>query len=148
MTAPSEVKGVLEDLLSTLGMSSVACLVRLNADWPGIVGPLLAGKTSPARLRNGVLTVIVRNHAWAQELQLGKTSLLSRINRTRGGETIQDIRFLVAPLPAGEPPLPRRDEESPAAPSFPEPEGISDVSDPEIRDILRSLSRKAASRKS
>ncbi len=147
MTAPSDVKGVLEDLLSTLGMSSVARLVRLGAEWPGIVGPLLAGKTSPARLRNGVLTVLVMNHAWAQELQLGKNALLEKINRTQRGETIQDIRFLVSPLPADEPPPPPPGEESPADPSFPEPEGISAVSDPETREILRSLSRKAATRK-
>jgi hypothetical protein len=147
MTLPFKVKAVLEELLPSLGLSSVTRTVRLRAVWPDIAGPTLSGKTAPDRIRNDVLTVTVPNHAWAQELQLGKTALIERINGVLADGPIRDIRFLVASLPERKPsPLPKVPE-SPSAGAYPEPEGIMALRDPETREILRSLSRKAAARK-
>jgi len=150
MKKPRRVSAALEEVLSSLGLSSVTWMVRLSAAWEGIVGPLLSGKTFPARLKNGVLTVIVQNHAWAQELQLKKPALMERVNTVLGMEPLRDIRFLVGPLPAGE--NEERDalfpdKEFSRFPPFPEPQGLSGVRDPETREILKSLSRKAARRK-
>src|SRR5512146_2094532 len=120
---------------------------RLVSSWPEIVGPLLSGKTSPSKLRARVLTVLVLNHAWAQELQLGKQVLLDRIRRVLGNEEVADVRFLVGPLPDAEPEAreipPGDDNTVPAV----EPAGIAATADPETRETLRSVARKAASRK-
>jgi hypothetical protein len=138
---------LLEEVLAAQGLRSVTWMVRLSSAWPEIVGPLLAGKTSPVKLRNRVLTVLVQNHAWAQELQLRKPALLERINGILEGGKAMDIRFAVGSLPSAEPEEPDVGPASgnllPAA----EPEGVAGVADPETREILRSLARKAASRK-
>jgi predicted nucleic acid-binding Zn ribbon protein len=147
MKKAARVSDVLEDVLAAQGLLSVAWMVRLSSAWPEIVGPLLSGKTYPAKLKNRVLTVTVLNHSWAQELQLRKPALLERINGILEGEKASDIRFVVGPLPAAG----TEEPESPGAGAAPlpaaEPEGISCVADPETRKILRSLARKAASRK-
>ncbi|MBI5420520.1 MAG: DUF721 domain-containing protein [Deltaproteobacteria bacterium] len=149
MKKTKAVSGILEEVLSALGLSSVTRMVRLSSAWPDIAGPLLAGKTAPAKLKNGVLTVLVRNHSWAQELQLGKTVLLARINSFMETEKIQDIRFVVGPIPGPddkEEENPRREKPPSFTPPVAEPEGIDGIGDPETREILRSLSRKAACR--
>jgi hypothetical protein len=142
------VSDVLDEVLAAQGLSSVTWMVRLSLEWPGIVGPILSGNTAPVKLRNGILTVLVRNHSWAQELQLQKPVLIRRIAAVLGEERIRDIRFVTGPLPEAEPgrPSPSKTSVSPGAP-IADPEGIAGIDDPETREILRSLSRKALSRK-
>src|SRR4030065_677102 len=69
------LSAILESILvDALGLPAAAIQVRLLRSWGEIVGPLLDGKTSPGKIRNGVLTVFVQNHAWAQELQLTRAA--------------------------------------------------------------------------
>ncbi len=144
-------------LVDTLGLQAAATQVRLLRAWGEIVGPLLSGKTAPGKIRNGVLTIFVPNHAWAQELQLSTPVLLGRIRTVAGGEKIRDIRFSVDSgnfPPAGEK-SGRGEGEVPApgaiAPGddipVPEPDGIEEVRDPETREILRSLYRRSSRNK-
>lgn len=138
----------LEELLVGHGLSSVASSVRLRAAWSEIVGPLLSSKTAPGRLKNGVLTVLVANHAWAQELQLKKPFLLERANASLGTGTVSDIRFSVAPLPEEETPDgASAPPDGKPLPFVPDPDGISGISDPEMRQILRSIARRIAALK-
>jgi len=148
MKRATKISDFMEELLAGHGLTSVTWMVRLRAAWPEVVGPLLSGKTSPARLKNGVLTVLVQNHAWAQELQLKKPVLIAQANAALGKVSVKDIRFAVGPLPDEE-----NDavESQPASkehlPSAPEPEGIAGVADPETRRVLRSIARRIASLK-
>lgn len=144
----ARVSDVLEEVLAAQGLSSVTWMVRLSSAWQDIVGPILSGKTAPSKLRNGLLTVLVPDHSWAQELQLRKPILLERIGSVLGEKKVRDIRFMTGPLPEPETgeATPGKKPVSTGAPVA-EPEGISGVGDPETREILRSLSRKAASRK-
>ena len=147
---------ILESLLAdTLGLPAVAVQVRLLRSWEEIVGPLLGGRTAPGKIRNGVLTVFVRNHAWAQELQLSKPALLERIRSFAGKEAVREIRFAVdsGSCPTeGMEPLRGRDPAPGAAaepddPLPPDPGGLEEVRDPETREILRSINRKSSRRK-
>ncbi len=146
MKKAAKMSVLLEEVLAAQGLHSVTWMVRLSSAWPEIVGPLLAGKTSPVKLKNRVLTVLVHNHAWAQELQLRKPALLERINGILEGGKAMDIRFAVGPLPSAEPEEPEARPESGNLPAAAEPEGVAAVADPETREILRSLARKAFSR--
>ena len=148
MKKPARVSDVLEEVLASQGLSSVAWMVRISSGWSGIVGPILSGKSAPYKLKNGLLTVRVRDHSWAQELQLQKPVLIRRIAEVLGEDRIRDIRFMTGPLSDEEPvkaPPPEKPVRSGSP--FAEPEGISAIGDPEIREILRSLSRKAFSRR-
>ncbi|MBE0603174.1 MAG: DUF721 domain-containing protein [Deltaproteobacteria bacterium] len=139
---PSPLSADLERYLASLDIPEVSLLVSLHKAWPRIAGPLLTSKASPARFRNGVLTIVVRNHSWAQELQMSKPVLLSKIVAATGPNCpVTDLRFVVGafPLPEAE-----RDEPPDDGPDFaaPEPEGLADVADPEMRESLRAISRR------
>ena len=125
------LSSVLSSFLESLRIPHVAFLVSLRKGWPEIAGPLVSRNAIPLSLRNGVLTIVARNHAWAQELQMSKTTLLSRIRETMGERIpVNDLRFAVGP------------EESPL-PAGPDPEGLSAVADPETRESLRTIYRRS-----
>ncbi len=148
MKKPAKVSEFLEDALSSLGLSSVGWMVRIRSGWPGIVGPILSGNSFPARLKNGLLTVLVRDHSWAQELQLKKPLLIRGIAELLGEERVREIRFVTGPLPRAESEEAVPQVEFPSADrSVPDPEGLSRIGDPETREILRSISRKSSSRR-
>jgi hypothetical protein len=146
MKGPVRIAASLEDLLAALGLPSIGLQVRLGKAWPSVVGPLLADKTAPSGLKYGVLTIRVRNHTLAQEMQFLKPDLLAGIEAALGGNAVRDIRFVVGPVVAEGNQAPRPEKISAAPPLLPDPDGLDGVRDPEFRDILRSLSRKAASR--
>jgi hypothetical protein len=142
---PVPLSADLERFLEAIGVPQVSLLVRLHKGWPGIAGPLLAGKAFPRQFRNGILTLTVRNHSWAQELQLAKPGLLANIRSALGPDSpVTDVRFVVGPMesaePAGRPPAA---EPTGTVPPEPEPEGLASVSDAQTRDILRSIHRRA-----
>ena len=130
--AIEKLSRTLERLLSDAGLPAVASQVSLVRSWERIAGPLLAGKTSPSRLRNGILTVHVPSASWAQELQLAKPVLLERIGAFLGKETVRDIRFLVGPVPpaGGNPPADADAAERDALPPLRSPEEIDRLPDP------------------
>jgi len=155
------LSSILESILAdTLRLPAAAIQVRLLRSWEEIVGPLLIDKTAPGKVRNGVLTVFVRNHSWAQELQLSAPALLERIRTVTGEEKVREIRFQVdagsclsgdpaagEKIPGKERKPSRREgdaghDRSPAL----EPIGLEEVRDPETREILRSICRKSSGR--
>lgn len=142
---PNLLSGAVDELLGNLGLPAIRALVRLSQGWESLCGALLAQKTAPADLRGGVLTVLVCNHSWAQELQFSKPLLLERIRGMLGEGVVADIRFSVGPLPEAAPeetdtPSGRR---PPSTIPLPEPDGLSEIDDPELRATLLSIQRRA-----
>jgi len=137
------LSSILDAFLESLRIPHVAFLVSLRKRWPEIAGTLVSRNATPLSLRNGVLTVAVRNHAWAQELRMSKTTMLERIRETAGERIpVSDIRFAVGSLAsAGEAETTLSDE--PPIPAGPDPEGLSAVADPETRESLRAIFRRA-----
>jgi predicted nucleic acid-binding Zn ribbon protein len=137
------LSSILDAFLESLRIPHVAFLVTLRKRWPEIAGPLVSRNATPLSLRNGVLTIAVRNHAWAQELRMSKTTMIGRIRETVGERIpVSDIRFAVGSLgPADEAEAQPREE--PPLPAGPDPEGLSAVADPETRESLRALHRRA-----
>lgn len=154
---PDKLGAILDSVLAdALGLPAAALQVRLTRSWTEVVGPLLGGKTCPGRIRNGVLTIHVPNHAWAQELQLSQPALLEKIRAFAGEDAVREIRFVAAGVYGPAAPLPARGGEGPpdaetaaqGAPPAPfEPSGLEDVRDSETREILRSIGRKSARRR-
>lgn len=148
--SPKRLSTILETVLvDALGLPAAATQVRLLRSWEEIVGPYLGRKTSPGKIRNGVLTVHVPSHAWAQELQLSTPVLLEKIRAVADREKVREIRFAVGPgtgsVPlrgVGEPPAHSGNDRREEVP-FPDPCGLEEISDPETREILRSICRKS-----
>ena len=84
---------------------------------------------------------MVRNHVWAQELQMSKPTLLSKIIPVAGSHSpVSDLRLMVGTIPP-----PEEDQTGPTKipntnPAI-EPGELSEVADPEIRELLRAIIR-------
>ncbi len=140
------LSSILDAFLESLRIPHVAFLVSLRKRWPEIAGPLVSRNAIPLSLRNGVLTVAVRNHAWAQELRMSTTTMIERIRETPGKRIpVSDIRFSVGALAsAGE--AETAPCEEPPFPAGPDPEGLSSIADPEMRGSLRAIARRSRER--
>ena len=93
---PVPLSADLERYLSALGLPQLTLLVSLHRSWKDIAGPILSARAVPAKFRNGVLTIAVRDHSWAQELQLCKPALLAKVAAATGpGSPVSDLRFIV-----------------------------------------------------
>lgn len=68
----------------------------LAAQWERVVGPDVARRTRPARLRNGVLTVLTASPAWSDELSLHSPRIIEALCRAVPGAQLQRLRFSVA----------------------------------------------------
>jgi len=85
--------------------------------------------------------ILVRNHTWAQELQMSKPALLSKITSAAGPHgQVSDLRFVVGTIPQPEEDQAEPPEKIPARLAV-EPERLSEVADPEIRESLRAIIR-------
>ena len=124
---------------------------KLLEIWRQSVGPQIATRTHPENIRRGTLFVKVATSVWMQQLQYMKKEIIEKMNRLHGGETVQNIRFVIGEIPsrpAGEkrderpgPDLDARsltdDDKKEIASS------LSVVGDAELRDIMkRVITRK------
>ena len=70
----------------------------LTQFWNDIAGPILAHRTIPGGVRNGVLTVVVPNDAWSEEMATARYVLRKKINDALGEASpvkVLDINFVV-----------------------------------------------------
>lgn len=73
---------------------------RVHGQWRELVGDRIADRTSPGRVKDGVLPIRVANAAWMHELSSMGDALLERL-RERSGGMVENIRFYVGkPRPA------------------------------------------------
>ncbi len=81
--------------------------------WDVVVGSAIAARAYPLRLQNQVLTVMVSNGPWMQQLSFMKRELVEKINTQLGNERVKEIVLKVGkpldrPTTASEPrPEPR-----------------------------------------
>ena len=107
--------------------------------WDDTVGPAVARNAQPERIRNGTLFVKVRAPTWMQQLQYMKDIIMEKLNQRLEREVVTNIFFVVGEIPA-EPPPEDSDSPAPAVDATRLPEGeLGHVSDPELRDSLRTL---------
>lgn len=126
---PATVGDVLQAVLQRLDPEQELRAYRVWDVWAQVVGPTVARRAQPSRVRNGVLVVTVATHAWMQELQFMKETLRERLNARLGVPAIRDIFFVAGhvdvPAEAEPPPTP-----PPGAPAPPVP--LPDLDDPAL----------------
>ncbi len=125
--------------------------------WEKVVGPQIAARARPARMRNDILEIRVDHPVWMQQLQLMKPKIIARLNAAIGEPLIKDL-FLRRGRPSTESaPGPVRSPEPRWRTVTLSPEEsdriertVAAVADPELRRHLQELfsrqSRLAKSR--
>ncbi len=139
-------------LLRALAIDGPAREAVAVASWPAVVGETIAGATRVVGLKDGVLEVRTRSHAWNQELTFHKQRILKALNACADGKIVFDIRTHVGPLrPVAGPDPAELPEPDPAEVESLEPtpaaqariEAAAAHADPDLaRLIRRALTRE------
>jgi hypothetical protein len=82
---------LIDKLLVGLGLDDRLQQYRAVVIWEAVVGPQIAARTKPVRIRDGILEVNVDQPAWMQQLQLMKPKILARLNAELGKASIRDL---------------------------------------------------------
>ncbi len=142
--APPGVRALLERCLDRVaGEPGAAAIWRV---WDDAVGPQIARRAQPVRLRGRTLMVAVSSAPWMQELQLLKRTVLSELNAHLGTPLVADLFFVLTsladePRPVAAPPASPR-----ACPPPPRAHDLTTLPEP-LRacfdDIARAWRRRA-----
>jgi predicted nucleic acid-binding Zn ribbon protein len=99
--APLAVRALLERCLDRVaGEPGAAAIWRV---WADAVGPQIARRAQPIRLRGRTLLVAVASAPWMQELQLLKRSVQAELNARLPAPIVDDLFFvLTATAAAGD----------------------------------------------
>lgn len=103
MPASDLVKGLMQNVQRPLGVGFLR--LKLEVQWPEIVGKRLAEITAPAAYQDGILDVWVAHSTWMQELWFVKEDIRSKVNAAihhdapeggaarEGLQTCKEVRF-------------------------------------------------------
>ncbi len=133
---------VLGTLLKNKRFAANLRRVMVLTMWKQVVGPLIAQKSWPVRISDGVLQVRVSSHAWCDQLHLLTPQILERYNTLLGRASVKKIEFRqgsrskvgVEDPHSLHPLFPPRGEAIPAAP--PETDPLAHITNPEVRAAL------------
>ena len=148
---PVAVSGLLDEIFHGKPLEKRLKEGRIWMVWDSAVGTQIAAKARPVNFRDGVLTVMVSNAPWMQQLNFLKKGVIEKLNAALGEEVVREI-FLKAGMPdrsQKEPALTKK----PARPlTAAESERIdretSDIDDPELREAFANLLAKHLSNSS
>jgi predicted nucleic acid-binding Zn ribbon protein len=87
----------VDRLLHERGMEDALVLGRVASCWEEIVGPEVARQVRPQLVRDHELVVLVDHPAWATELELAGSAVLSRLAEKLGDMAPQRLRVRVEP---------------------------------------------------
>lgn len=90
---PGAVGDVLSHLTTAMGWTAPLAQSDLVSAWRDIAGPETAEHSSPTRIEDGVLHVQCDSTAWATQLRLMRTEIVTRIARDYPQAGVQNIAF-------------------------------------------------------
>lgn len=90
---PKGIAEVMDALTDRLGWNSPLARCELLASWSDLVGEETASHSSPVGIDEGVLTVACDSTAWATQLRLMRSQILTRISEDFPDAGIHSIRF-------------------------------------------------------
>ena len=84
----------IKDFLINTGLENGVNQQKAVIIWPKIVGTKIAENTTAELVDFNVLTIKVKNSTWRNELYLKKDTILEKLNKKLGPNTIKELRFL------------------------------------------------------
>jgi predicted nucleic acid-binding Zn ribbon protein len=142
---PVAVAGLLDKIFQGKPLEKRLREGRIWMVWDSAVGVQIAAKARPVNFRDGVLTVMVSNAPWMQQLNFLKKGLIEKVNAALGEEMVREI-FLKAGMPDRLQMDPRPAKKAARPLTAAETERIdketADIDDPELREAIASLLTK------
>lgn len=94
--SPSKLGDVVASVLKHAGLTDRVAQAAVIPEWPTLVGPQIAGVTEPLLMQqDGTLVVMVKTHAWMQELSLLEPELLRSLNRDAARPPVLKLRWML-----------------------------------------------------
>lgn len=94
---------ILSTVAKQLGLETRLMELRVQQQWPTLVGEPIASHTWPTQIRFHKLYLLVENSVWLQQLTFLKPALLARLNAETGSEFLTDIVLRVGEIPSQQP---------------------------------------------
>jgi predicted nucleic acid-binding Zn ribbon protein len=142
---PVAVSGLLDEIFQGKPLEKRLREGRIWMVWDSAVGVQIAAKARPVNFRDGVLTVMVSNAPWMQQLNFLKKGLIEKVNAALGEDLVREI-FLKAGMPDRLQMDPRPAKKAARPLTAAETERIdketADIDDPELREAIASLLTK------
>ncbi len=93
---PQKLGDVVASVLKHAGLTDRIAQALVIPEWPRLVGPQIAEVTEPLLLQqDGTLVVMVKTHAWMQELTLLEPELMKRLNGDAERPPISKLRWML-----------------------------------------------------
>lgn len=93
---PAKLGDVLASVLQHAGLTDRVAQAAVIPEWPSLVGPQIAAVTEPLLLQqDGTLVVMVKTHAWMQELTFLEPDLLRSLNRDTSRPPVRRLRWML-----------------------------------------------------
>ena len=135
---------ILSGVAKQLGLETRLIEVRIQQQWPVLVGEPIGSHTWPVQIRSHKLYLLVANSVWLQQLTFLKPALLAKLNAEAGSELLTDIVLRVGEIPSQQP------EPAPPTPAPPKAAAsdqelaefavhASAIQDPGIRQRFREV---------
>ena len=87
---------MLASVLQHAGLTDRVAQAAVIPEWPSLVGPQIAAVTEPLLLQqDGTLVVMVKTHAWMQELTFLEPDLLRSLNRDTSRPPVRRLRWML-----------------------------------------------------
>lgn len=90
---PKPLGGLIELVISRMGISHKIAQYRACALWPEVVGVDVARVTTVEGIEQGKLFVRVTTPTWRAELSFLKRRILDKVNKAVGEDILEDIIF-------------------------------------------------------
>ncbi len=91
---PAPLDAAIDGLVADTGWELAVATGSVFGRWPQIVGRDLAAHTTPDRLKDGELTVLVDSTAWATQLRLLAADLVRKLNAELGDGAVRRVKVL------------------------------------------------------
>jgi len=89
----ARVGDIIPRVLEIMGLDDKFEEMRLIQGWAEVVGPVIANKSRPRMLRDGILIIEVENSVWMQELWFHQKQIIDRIAQEFPKVEVKGIRL-------------------------------------------------------
>jgi predicted nucleic acid-binding Zn ribbon protein len=93
---PRKIGEYLDETTRGMGVPKAGILAVVFSKWSELVGQEIASHAEPRALRDGVLTVVVDQPAWAAQLGYLAADLVAKIAVFTGSSEVEKVEFRVA----------------------------------------------------